>query len=205
MYTLYSRPGTGGFAVEAALIMAGVPFTLVNVEKGAVDDAFRAISPLGQVPALTLPDGRTMTESAAICMLIADLHPASGLSPDIRSPERPDFLRWMVFMSSSIYAADLRYFYAERYTANPSGIEGVKAAALDEMDGCFAIVERWLAGRDFLVGDTLSIADVYLLMLAHWHPVGERPRPEWQNIVAHAERLKALPVIAKLNASHRMW
>ena len=53
MYTLYTRAGSGGFAVEAALAMAGVPFTKVDVKRGPPDDAFRAISPLGQVPVLT--------------------------------------------------------------------------------------------------------------------------------------------------------
>lgn len=205
MYTLYSRPGSGGFVAEAALTMAGAPFTLVNLAKGDVDDAFRAISPLGQVPVLRLPDGRAITESAAIAILIADLHPRSGLSPAIDSPDRPDFLRWMLFMSSSIYSADLRWFYAERYTAEPAGIAGVKAAALDEMDRCFAILDRALAGRAWLAGDSMTIADVYLVMLAHWHPVADCPRPEWQNLIAHAERMKALPVLAELNAGHRMW
>lgn len=205
MYTLYSRPGSGGFVAEVALALSGAPHRVVNVAKTDVDDAFLAISPMGQVPALTLPDGRTITESAAICILLADLYPQSGLAPDIRAPERPDFLRWMAFMSAVVYPADLRYFYAERYTAEPAGVDGVKAAALDEMDRTFAIIERWLAGRDFLVGNRFSIADVYLLMLAHWHPVADCPRPEWTAITAHAARLKPMPELIRINATHRLW
>lgn len=205
MYTLYSRPGSGGFVAEAVLEMAGLPVTVVNVPKAEPQAEFLAVSPLGQVPALVLPDGRSMTESAAISILIADLHTEAGLSPAIGSPARPDFLRWMLFMSSALYPALLRYFYADRYTTAPSGVEAVRAAALLETDRCFAIVEKALDGRMWLAGDRMSIADVYLLMLAHWHPAGDRPRDEWVRIVDLCARLRAHPVIDRLNRTHRFW
>jgi len=205
MYMLYSRPGSGGFVAEAVLEMAGLPVTVVNVAKAEPPAEFLAISPLGQVPALVLPDGRAMTESAAISILIADLHPEAGLSPAIDSPARPDFLRWMLFMSSAIYPALLRYFYADRYTTAPSGVDAVRAAALLEIDRCFAIVETALAGRMWLAGEKMSIADVYLVMLAHWHPVGDRPRDEWARIVDLCARLRAHPVVDRLNRTHRFW
>lgn len=205
MYTLYSRPGSGGFVAEAVLEMAGLPVTVVNVPKAEPQAEFLAVSPLGQVPALVLPDGRSMTESAAISILVADLYPEAGLSPAIASPARSDFLRWMLFMSSALYPALLRYFYADRYTTVPSGVEAVRAAALLETDRCFAIVEKALDGRMWLAGDHMSIADVYLLMLAHWHPAGDRPRDEWMRIVDLCARLRAHPVIDRLNRTHRFW
>ena len=131
MYTLYTRAGSGGFVAEAALSMSGAPFKTVEVERGSTDPAFRGISPLNQVPVLTLPDGRSITESAAICILIADLYPAAGLSPAADSSDRPEFLRWMLFMSSVLYPVLLRVFYAHRYSASPAGLEEVKAIALD--------------------------------------------------------------------------
>jgi glutathione S-transferase len=205
MYTLHTRAGSGGFAAEAALSMAGVPFTKVDVKRGPPDDAFRRISPLGQVPVLTLPDGSSITESAAICIFVADLHPQARLAPVPTSPDRPHFLRWMLFMSSVLYPALIRGFYATRYTASPDGVAEVKQFALTESDRAFAILDAALAGRDWLVGDRCSIADVYLLMLGCWHPVGDRPRDEWTNLVRHAAAIKQLPDMTALNAAHRMW
>jgi glutathione S-transferase len=205
MYTLYTRAGSGGFVAEAALSMAGVPFEPVDVKRGPRDEAFRRISPLGQVPVLTLPDGSSITESAAICILIADLHPGAALAPTPASPDRPHFLRWMLFMSSVLYPALLRSYYAERYTASPAGVAEVKQFALAESDRAFAILDAALAGRDWLVGDRCSIADIYLLMLGCWHPVDDRPRDEWTNLVRHAAALKQLPEMTALNAAHRMW
>ena len=205
MYTVHSRPGSGGFVVEAALELTGQRYTVVNVERGKPSPEFLKISPLGQVPVLTLPDGSVLTESAAICLLLAEQHPQAGLAPPAGAPGRAEFLRWMMFMSSWLYPVLLRWFYAQRVTTDPQGIDAVKAAAVREIDRAFMIVEQALEGREWLAAGNFSIADVYLAMLAHWHPVDDRPRAEWVNIVGLCERLKAHPVIAKLNTSHRMW
>ena len=153
MYKLYTRAGSGGFAAEAALSMAGVPFTKVEVKRGPPDEAFLGISPLGQVPVLTLPDGSSVTESAAICILIAELYPEAVLSPAPGSPGRAHFLRWMLFMSSVLYPALLRFFYAERYSASADGVAEVKRYALAESDRAFVILDAALEDRDWLVGD----------------------------------------------------
>jgi glutathione S-transferase len=206
MYKLYTRPGSGGFVVEAALALAGAPFEQIDVpKKNPPDPAFLAISPLNQVPVLTLPDCGSMTESAAICILLAERHPEAGLAPPAGSPARADFLRWMTFMSSVLYPAMLRLFYAHRYTADPSGLDAVKQAAIAEMDRGFAILDASLGNRDWLVGDRLSLADVYLIMLVAWHPDIEKARAAWPNVERLWRRLRDDELMRKLNASHEMW
>ncbi|RVD22345.1 glutathione S-transferase family protein [Mesorhizobium sp. M4B.F.Ca.ET.017.02.2.1] len=206
MYRLYTRPGSGGFVVEAALALAGAPFDQVDVpKKDPPDQAFLDISPLNQVPVLTLPDGRSITESAAICILLAERHPEAGLAPAAGSPARADFLRWMAFMSSVLYPAGLRFYYAHRYTAAPDGVEAVKQAALAEMDRGFAILDKALAGRDWLVGERLSLADVYLVMLVAWHPEIGKVAAAWPDIERLWARLRDHDLIRKLNAAHAMW
>ena len=204
MYKLYTRPNSGGFVVEAALALAGVPFDQIDVPKPP-DPTFLAISPLNQVPVLTLPDGNSITESAAMCILLAERHPEADLAPAIGSPTRADFLRWMTFMSSVIYPAALRFFYAHRYTADPGGLEAVKQAAVAEMDRGFAILDTALENRDWLVGDRLSLADIYLVMLIAWHPEVEKVRTAWPNIERLWAGLREHPVMRKLNTSHDMW
>jgi glutathione S-transferase len=205
MYTLYSRPGSGGFVVEAALLLAGAPFKSVNVVKGSPPPDYFGISPLNQVPALTLPEGETITESAAICLLLTERFPEADLGPQPGAKERPKFLRWMLFMSSMLYPALMRYFYAGRSTVDPAGVEAVKQAAIAEADRGFEIIDEALAGRQWLVGGRRSIADIYLMMLAYWHPVAARPREEWQNIVRVCSALRQNPLLADLNATHRFW
>lgn len=206
MYKLYTRPGSGGFVVEAALALAGVPFDQVDVpKKDPPDPAFLAISPLNQVPVLTLPDGRSITESAAICILLAERHPQARLAPEAGTPARADFLRWMAFLSSVLYPAVLRFYYAYRYTADAEGTQAVKKAAIAEMDRGFAIVDQALAGRDWLAGEELSLADIYLVMLVAWHPDTEKARTAWPNLERLWSRLRRHELMRKLNASHEMW
>jgi glutathione S-transferase len=206
MYKLYTRPNSGGFVVEAALALAGAPFERIDVPKQErPDQAFLAISPLNQIPVLTLPDGNSMTESAAMCIVIAERHPEAGLAPAVGSPARADFLRWMTFMSAVLYSAMLRLFYAHRYTADADGLEAVKQAAVSEMDRGFAIVDAALEGRDWLVGDLFSLADIYLVMLVAWHPEVEKVAAAWPNIERVWAALRAHQMIRKLNASHEVW
>jgi len=206
MYRLYTRPGSGGFVVEAALALAGASFEQINVPKTAEPDpAFLAISPLNQVPALILPEGGSMTESAAICILLAERHPEMELAPAAGSPARADFLRWMAFMSSVTYPAMLRLYYAYRYTADPDGVKAVKQAAIAEMDRDFAILDTALKGRDWLAGERLSVADIYLVMLVAWHPDVEKAKVEWPEIERLWARLRSHQLMKTLNATHDMW
>ncbi|QKC80893.1 glutathione S-transferase family protein [Mesorhizobium sp. NZP2077] len=206
MYKLYTRPGSGGFVVEAALALANAPFEQIDVPKSdQPDPAFLEISPLNQVPVLTLPDGSSMTESAAICILLAERHPEAGLAPAVDAPARADFLRWMAFMSSVLYPAMLRLYYAHRYTADADGTKAVKQAAIVEMDRGFAVLDTALQGRDWLVGETMSLADIYLVMLVAWHPDIETARTTWPNIERLWARLREHPLLKTLNISHEMW
>ncbi|MBN9272746.1 MAG: glutathione S-transferase family protein [Mesorhizobium sp.] len=197
MYKLYTRPGSGGFVVEAALKIAGVPFDLVDVKK-TPDPApeFLAVSPMNQVPVLVLPDGHAVAESAAICTLLAELHPGAGLGPVAGQAGRADFLRWLAFMTSTLYPADLRYYYAHR---------SVKQAAVTEMDREIGILDRALGARGWLAGDARSIADVYMLMLVCWHPDVQKARTAWPNVERVSAVLRADPLLAELNLRHEMW
>ena len=206
MYKLYTRPGSGGFVVEAALALAGAPFDQIDVpKKDPPDPAFLDISPLNQVPVLTLPDGSSITESAAICILLAERHTEAGLAPAAGSPARADFLRRMAFMSSALYPAILRFYYAHRYTADAEGVKAVKQAAVAEMDRGFAILDKALAGRDWLVGERLSVADIYLIMLVAWHPDVEKAHVAWPDMERLWARLRDHELMQKLNVAHDMW
>src|SRR3954469_26029155 len=97
-YLLYSDVGSGAVAVEAALTIAGQAYEVIEAptsEPGdkAGGDRVLAANPLRQVPALVMPGGEVMTESAAILIRLAELHP--GLGPAAGDPTRGQFLRWM--------------------------------------------------------------------------------------------------------------
>ena len=198
-YTVYTSAGTGGFAVEAVLEVAGAEWqrVVVDTKAGAHrTPEFLKLNPMAQVPTLMLPDGTVMTESAAMCVLIAERHPDAGLSPPLDSPLRAQFLRWMMFMSSVIY---------DRYTTDATGAPAVRAAAVAEMDHGLAILDRALGSGTTLIGDGYTAADPYLFMLVHWHPDVAGVLSRCPAIARHAGAVRARPEIVALNEFHRLW
>jgi hypothetical protein len=103
-YVVYGSPGSGSVPVETALTLIGVPFEVVGetvMRDVARNPAVFEVNPLGQVPALVLPNGEVMTESAPD---LARRSPSAcrfvGISD--RHERRPAVLRWMAYVSSAI-------------------------------------------------------------------------------------------------------
>src|ERR1700704_3872821 len=118
MYKLYGRPGSGSLAVQIALEEIGISYERIWVGSDTADVAlFRATNPTGRVPALVLPDGAVMFESAAMLIHLALNHPLSALAPRPAGSAHAAFLQWMVFLSANLYEAALRVYYPARYSA----------------------------------------------------------------------------------------
>ena len=208
MYTIHTSPGTGGFAAEAMLEAGSAAWRRIVVstrEDQHKTAAYLAINPAGQVPALELPDGQLMTESAAICIYLGEVHPETGLAPAPAHPARAAYLRWMVYLSAVVYEADLRCYYAERYTADPAGASGVKQRAHEQMDAAFAILESRLNEGPWLAGDKLSAADIYMSMLASWHPDVTALKAQCPKVAAVWNKVAALDFVQRANAFHKLW
>src|SRR5262245_27627047 len=105
-YHLIASKATGSMIVEAALALSKLPYDvemIPYVEPGPQRDRLLSLNPLGQVPTLLLPDGRVMTESAAIILHLADEVPDANLIPPPNDPARPMFLRGLAFIVAAIY------------------------------------------------------------------------------------------------------
>lgn len=173
MYTLYCRNTAGSMAPEALLAACGADYKVVVLARkpdGSFEEFFHKINPKAEVPTLVLPDDSIMTESAAMMIHLADLHPAARLAPSIGTPDRAKFLRWQVFLATTVYMSDLRLYYPGRYTANPAETEGIKAKAEEMMMSEFAIYAEALGEGPFMLGSRMSALDIYAAMLCTWVP-----------------------------------
>ena len=113
----------------------------------------RARHPLGRVPVLELDDGTFMFESAAICLQLADLHPEADLIAPIGSPERALIYQWVLFAMTELEAPLFRWIQdAAEGSADPSSRERFAEAA--------AALQNALDGREWLLGDRFTVADV---------------------------------------------
>jgi len=172
MYTLYWGVRTAAIAPDAVLSEAGADFTRkrVNRTNGRVDDPdFEKISPMKQIPALVMPDGTVMCESVAIALTLAERHPEAGILPAEAGNERAMVYRWLMHIVCNIYECDLRHSYADRYTSDPNGIEGVRAAAAERWDRAFGVVETEIGDGPWFLGKTYTLLDIYLAATVCWH------------------------------------
>ena len=107
MLTIYGAAGSGSVPIEAMLTLHGIPYQVIEAvtwEDEAARKRVEAVNPLRQVPALVLPSGEVITESAAILIYLADLYPQARLAPGLDDPRRAQYLRWMTYVSAAIYA-----------------------------------------------------------------------------------------------------
>ncbi|MSP67723.1 MAG: glutathione S-transferase family protein [Alphaproteobacteria bacterium] len=206
MYTLYWSRNTGAITPEVMLEEAGLPYRRVEVDyrAGAQNRAsYRKINPMGQIPVLRLPGGEVVSESAAIVLTLADRHPEAGFLPPAGSAERASAYRWLTFMAVNLYMADLRAAYPARYTVYPNGAAAVKARAQEHLDQYWRIIDTTaLAKGPFLAGATPGAVDVYLAMLALWHPDRARLFEDCPRVRRVFERLTARPVVAQVFKAH---
>lgn len=203
MYKLFGSPGTGSVSVEAALAQVGADYVVIDINTGDgahLTEAYRAINPRQQVPALELPDGSVMSEGAAMLLHLADAFPHAQLAPPPASPARAQHDRWLIFMAVNLYEGELRKAYSERYTDDPAGAEGVRASADAYVKRHYAILEDAVVGPYFF-GDRLTMVDLYLWMLVSWMDavwlVSHCPK-----VAALAAVVRARPGIAAIHAAH---
>ncbi|EDQ31980.1 Glutathione S-transferase [Hoeflea phototrophica DFL-43] len=186
-YTLYWRRGSGSVVIEAALRMIGADFNCVEMQDSAMCQTpeFLALNPAGKVPVLACPSGPVIAESAAILLVLDDLLPEARLLPPHGTPGRSKAVQWLIFMSANIYTADLRYYYPERHTTDtsPAAAAAIKRQSALDMDRDFAQIASAIEGP-FLLGETMTITDVYAAMLADWHAPAMQ-LPEIATLVAH--------------------
>jgi glutathione S-transferase len=162
---LHYLPGTAALAPHATLAEIGAPYELVRVERdadGRPSPEYLALNPWGKIP--TLEHGElVLTESAAICLYLADTFPEARLAPRVGTRERAELYRWLLWLSNTVQMAQMRHFYPERY-----GTAGVKEAADAELADHYDQIAAHLTGRDWLVGDERTVADLFLFMLTRW-------------------------------------
>jgi GST-like protein len=176
--TLYGATASGSIAVEAALTLLDMPYTLVEGATwadAAARERVAATNAMRQIPTLVLPGGEVMTESAAMLIHLADVHPQAGLAPPVQDePRRRQFLRWLVYVSSAIYALHWIKPDVRRIGAPPALRDSVVDAVHDRIAFCWAHMDAQLQPGRYLLGDDMSVLDLYVTVVSRFGPWRER-------------------------------
>lgn len=196
--TLYGAAGSGSIAVEAALTLLGIPYSLVEgatwVEESA-RDRIAPQNPMRQVPTLVFPDGEVMTESAAILIALAEAHPNARLCPTAPGQQRQQFLRWMIYVSSAIYSLHWIKPDVKRIGAPPELRDKVVDAVHDRVAFCWSTMDAQLSPGRYLLGDELTVLDLYVTVVSRFGP--------WRQRFYEAAPRMA-PVVRRVDADPRL-
>jgi GST-like protein len=188
-FTLMALEGWGSTIVEAALATAGLDYAIDKVDpRGEGQDRLLKLNPLGQLPTLVLPDGRVMTESAAIILYLADLRPDAGLAPPADDPTRPEFLRWLIFLVAAIYPTFAVGDVPERWISGKAAQAELTKGAIEQRCRNWRMAES-AAKAPWFLGERFSAIDLYLGAMTHWRP--QRPWFQANCPKLHAIALKA--------------
>ncbi|MDP1646931.1 MAG: glutathione S-transferase family protein [Rubrivivax sp.] len=211
MITLHYHPGNASFTPHVLLHEIGAPFELHLVDRAQREHkspAYLALNPNGLIPVLV--DGElVLYETAAICLHLADTHPAAQLAPPLASAERAHFYKWLVWLTNTLQATLLHYFYPERMVddGNSAGAAQVKAHAQARVHGCLAQIDAQLAGHGgpWLLGEHYSAVDPYAFMLCRWtRGFDERPAREYAHIGPFLQRVLARPAVQRAIATEQL-
>jgi glutathione S-transferase len=201
MYTLYYSPGSASMVVHLALLEIGAPheLRLVDVDAGAQrDPAYLKLNPRGVVPTLVI-DGRPLSESAALLMILAERHPQAKLAPVQGSPEREAWQQWIVYLSNTLMSTYRFWFYPSELDA-PAHTPEVRAALQRKIAGVWDLLDAQLAANGpYLLGEEFSGADLLLTMLMRWSRNMPRPATEWPALKRLADLVRARPSWQKLD------
>jgi glutathione S-transferase len=201
-YLLYGRPGLGSDMPQMLLEEIGAPYELVRVGRSPTDiEAYRRVAGTSKLPALGLPEGGTVFESAAICIYLAETHPQAHLAPPVGTTEHARFLQWMVYLAANVYECCRRIHHSEAY-GGPSGAETVRRKAIRDFADVLAPIVASLT--PFVLGNDISAADFYLYVLVGWHPDGrETFSGAWPELARHTSLLAERASVRKVGAQPR--
>jgi GST-like protein len=173
MLKVFGAAGSGSVPIEAALTLLGIPYEVIEAvtwEDEAARKLVETVNPLRQVPALVLPSGEVMTESAAILIYLADLYPQGRLAPGLDDPRRAQYLRWMTYVSAAIYALVWIVDDPMRVLANKEHAPHLTDRVHDRRADCWRMMDSQIAPGRYILGDDLSVLDLYVAVVSRFAP-----------------------------------
>ena len=190
---LYYSPGACSYAPHIALHEAGLPFEAVRVDlrthKLANGADYYAINPKGYVPLLELDDGTRLSEVAVILQYIADRKPGTH-APAFGSFERYRLMEWLNFISAELHKQFSPLWYPDTPDATKQALRARLAKRFDYLNPI-------LAKQPYLMGESFTVADIYLHTILNWSGALKVDLSPWPALVQFQERIAARPNVVK--------
>jgi glutathione S-transferase len=202
MITLYHAPQSRSGRPRWLLEEIGVPYEVkrLNLQAGEQrSPEYLKLNPNGTVP--TLVDGDTVLfESAAICQYLADKFPEKKLAPPVGTPERGKYYQWIHFAMSGLEPPAVTIFLHTVFLPEAERVPQLVDGARQQIHAAAKVVDDALAGRQWILGDQFSAADVMIGSTLMWAQMMGMIGDDLPNVTAYLGRCVARPATQKANA-----
>jgi glutathione S-transferase len=189
---LYYFNGACSLSPHIVAVEAGIPVTLVKANlknKTAADGSdFTKINSKGAVPALQLDDGRVLTEGPAIVQYLADLKPEANLAPKFGTFERYQLMELLNYITSELHKSFSPLF-------SPATTPEMRETIIAQLGKKFDWLVSSLGAKQFLMGDTFTVADAYLFTILNWSNYVKVDLSPWPTLVDYQARIAARPKV----------
>lgn len=189
---LYYSPGACSLSPHIISREAGIELMLDKVDsatrKTSSGKDYAAINPKNYVPALELDNGQILTEGPVIAQYLADMKPASGLAPANGTIERYRLQEMLGYINSEIHKSYSLLFSSKTHPET-------RQDRLDYLRKRYGLIEKALAGKTFLFGDTFTVADSYLFVVTNWAGHVKLDLSDFPNVLAFQKRVAERPAV----------
>lgn len=210
MIQLHYYPSNASMAPHVLLEELGVPFELSLVDRtreAHKSPEYLRLNPNGLIPVL-VHDELVLYETAAICLHLVDMHPQSGFAPALGTAERAHFYKWLVWLTNTLQAGLLLYFYPDRWVTpgHAQAATGMKARAEARIGPMLEQLDQQLArhGGPWLLGERYSALDPYTLMLCRWTRDFAHPARDFTHLGAYLRRMLERPAVLRAFATEKL-
>lgn len=210
MIQLHYYPGNASLIPHILLEELGLQFELQYVDRARSaqkSPAYLRLNPNGLIPVL-VDGGLVLYETAAVCLHLADSRPASGLVPAVGGAGRAHAYKWLAWMTNTLQAALILYFYPERWMneGNAAGAAELKSHAEAKIGGMLDQLDAQLSahGGDWFLGERYSLLDPYALVLCRWTRGFARPARSLPHIGPYLQRMLARPAVQRALAAEKL-
>jgi len=207
---LHYFPGNASMVPHIVLEEIGAKFSLDYVDRAAdaqKSAAYLKLNPNGLIPVLVDGD-LVLYETAAICLHLADTHPAAGLVPPVGTARRAELYKWLMWTTNTLQAALVLYFYPDRWVdaGNADAAAQVKAHAEEKVGGLLDQVDARLAGhgKNWFLGESYSVLDPYLLVMGRWTRGFGRPARSLPHLGPYLQRMLSRPAVQRVFATEKL-
>src|SRR5436305_9888898 len=199
MLKLYYAPGTCALASHIALEEAGAAYDAVRLTFKNEDQRkpeYLKINPKARVPSLVTDRG-IITETPAILIYVAQMHPAAKLAPLDDPFGLARVQAFNSYLCSTVHVAHAHRPRGSRWADDPAAIEAMKKKVPQTVGECFALIEREMFEGPWVMGNGYTVCDGYLYTITQWLGADGVDVNKTPKIADHFKRVGERPAVQR--------